>query len=575
MTLAIGALVIFLPAGLRWARTVGVAVFALGTALPIVLGPFIDPTRATGRALWQWSAIGGPSVRASYDVDPLASVALSLTVAFTGAAFATAARIPRRHPALGGLVLAIGLVTIALVVTDDLVAAIVVLAVVAALTILALLAVAPAAATARAAGYLAIGLQAWVLAALLVSRQGSAGFLLSEMPPGAITSGALLAATIGGLLFAGLYPVVAWSIEEGRGTTDPGPLGSLVLMPAGIGASLLVLRVLGASGIHATDLPLPEIGPELRLAAIVFVLLAVAVAVAGAVSGPVPRRPIVVGALTVVLLAALPVLGWSQVVLLGAILTAAYAGAVSLALADRWDTVRADLGLVALWVGVAVGSPLAIAGGLVALFGRAASTLVGSLWLEPHREYIALVGGSVLFVGGAVAVAEGALASEPVGAVLGAIAAAALVAVELTQLARRSPPADVPPGLAVAAGISGLLLSILAAVVATALEETVRVTLPGTLVLDPPRVGAIAAVATLAVVLARTVRPALPLLERVASRSGPAMRALDPVPIGVGAFRALEATATRASALFGLFEQRAGVWLATLLIVALLVWALR
>ncbi len=574
IALAAGGLVIFLPDRVRWARGIGVAVVVLGSVLPVALYPLVDPTRATGRALWEWSAIGGPAVQASYDVDPLAAIALALTVAYAGAALATARRLPRRHPALAGLILAVGLVTIALVVTDDLVAATVVLAVVAAFTVLALLAVAPAAAMARAGGYLAVGLQAWILAALLISSHGSAGYVLTGLLPGSVTSGALLAATIGGLLFAGLYPVVAWSVEEGPGASDPGPLGSLVLMPAGIGATLLVLRLLGRSARPSGAIALPDVGPDLRLAAVVLVLLAIAVTVA--TSRRVPTRPIVVGALATVFIAALPLIGWSHLVLAAAILTAAYAGAVSLAMAEQWESVRADLALVVLWIGIATGSPLGVAGGLVALAARAVAALVSSSWLEPHREHIALVGGSAVFVAGAVAAAEGAAGvADPATRILGVAAAGALVVVELAQLARRSPPSEVPAPLSLASAIVALLLAALAAAVVVPLVDIARAALPAPERLDAIGIGAVAAVAAVAVVLARTVRPLLPLLEGIAARSGPTMRALDPVPIGVGAFRALGAVAERASAAFGLFEQRAGVWVATLLIVALLVWAVR
>ena len=200
---------------------------AIAAALPLILEPLVDPTQAAGRALWQWSAVGGPTIQASYHLDMLSAIALALTIAFAGAAIASAARIEPRHPALAALILAIGLITMALVVTDDLVAAIVVLPVLAATTVLALFIVAPASATARAAAYLSIGLQAWVLSALLVSRSGSPTFLLAIVPDASVTPGAILAATLGALLFAGLYPVVFWSLEEG--TRDPGPLGQLFL----------------------------------------------------------------------------------------------------------------------------------------------------------------------------------------------------------------------------------------------------------------------------------------------------------------------------------------------------------
>lgn len=574
VALAIGGLLIFLPARARRARGLGTAIVSLGAILPLALYPLVDPAHATGRALWEWSAVGGPTVRASYEVDPLAAVALALTVAFAGAALATAGRLPRRHPALAALVLGNGLVTIAVVVTDDLVAAIVALAVLAAITILALLAAAPPAATARAAGYLAVGLQAWVLAALLISRHGSAGFRLSEMALGTVSPSALAAAALGGLLFTGLYPVVAWSTREERAAADPGPIGSLVLMPAGIAVTLLLVRLLGASGLKATELPLPDPGPEARLGAIVLTLLAVAASVA--TSRSVPARTIVVGAAVIVFVAALPVLGLPYVLLPASLLTAAYAGVVSLALPDQWASVRADLALAAMWIGVATGAPLGVAGGAVALFACAASAIVDSLRVEPHHEYIALVGGSAVFVAGTVAVAEGVLtAADPAIAALGLAASATIILVELTQVARRSPPADVPLALTVSSAVAAVLLSIGASAVVVPLERTAGLVLPGPEALDGPRLASISVVAAFAVVLARVARPLLPRLEALAERSGPAMRALDPVPLGVGAFRAVEATAIRASAAFGLFEQRAGVWLATVLIVVLLVWAVR
>jgi hypothetical protein len=574
MALAASALLFFIPRGRHVAHGLGIAFVVLGASLPIALDRLVDPTRAAGRALWEWSAVGGPTIQASYHLDALSAVAVALIVAYAGAALATAARMERRHPALAGLVLAIGLVTVALVVTDDLVAAIIVLAVLAALTVLALFAVAPAAATARAAGYLSIGLQAWVLAALLISRSGSATFLLGAVPQLAVTSGAVLAATLGALLFAGLYPAVAWTIDTGDGATDPGPLGSLVLMPAGIGATLLLVRLIGASGLAPTEVALPEFGIEVRLAVVVLVLLAVAVSVA--ISAAVPKRPIAVGIVAVVLLIALPFLGWVHLVLLAAILTAAYAGVVSLALPDHWETVRSDLGLVAIWIAVATGAPLGIAGGIVALFARAAAAVATSLWLVPHRDYVALVGGSAVFVAGAIVVGAGAVTTgDPAIVALGLVGVALLVVLELAHVGRRFRVADVPADLDLASAIAAFLLALLATLVIVPLEAALRTHLPRPEAVSAVHIGAIAVAAALAVVLARTVRPLLPYFEMAAERSGPAMRALDPAPIAVGAFRALEAATTRASWAFGLFERRAGVWLATAVIVGLLFWAVR
>ena len=574
MALAISALFFFHPRAGRLTQAVGVAFVALGCALPLGSQPFIDPSRSGGRALWEWSAVGGPTVQASYRVDDLAAIAIALTVAFTGASLALAGRTDRRHPALAALVLALGLVSIALVITVDLVAAIVVLAVVAIITGLALFAVAPVAATARAVGYLSLGIQAWVLAALLISREGSPTFVLRNMPPEAISTGAILAATLGALLFAGLYPVVAWSAGQGETESDPGRIGSLVVMPSGIAASLLLLRMLAASELDPASIALPEIGADVRLTMVVVVLAVVAFMLVR--SGQVPARVVGVGAVVIVTVAIEPILGWAHAVLIAAILTTAYAATVSLAMPEQWDMVRSDLGLVALWIGIATASPLAVAGGIVALFARAAAALFGTLWLVPHRDYMAFVAGAAVFLVGAIAAGAGAAASGDLAlALLGTLAAGLLVALEVIQLGRRYRVVAVPRALDLASAVVAALVAALAtllAIPASAVSAELR---PGGAGLSLASFAAIGAVAVGAAVLARTVRPLLPYFEIVAERSGPAMRALDPAPIALGAFSVLEAVTTRASAAFALFERRGGVWLATVLIVALMIWSVR
>lgn len=572
VALAASGLLFFLRRRGTWSHRLGTLFVLAGAVVPIALQQRIDPLRADGSALWEWSAAGGPLVEASYQVDPLAAVAVALTVAFAGAALATAARAERRHPALPGLLLAVGSVGLAAVVTSDLVAAIVLLAVLSALTVLALLAAAPPGATARAAAYLAIGLQAWVLAALLVSRHGSASFQFGEIPTGAVTLGAALAATLGALLFAGLYPVVAWSFDED--VPDPGPLGGLILMPAGIAGSLLLLRLLGAGRVEPASIPLPGVDADVRLALAVLVLGAVALSALR--GGGFPARPIFAGLTALTLLALYPFISWAHLVLLGAILTIAYAAVTSLAVPDRWETVRSDLALVVLWTGIASGSSLAVAGGLLALGARALSALATSAWLVPHRDYVALVTGSSAFLAGVAAAGIGAAtAPDTAVAVLGVVAAALLVGLELAQVGRHFRIAEVPAGLDIASGIAALLVAALGSVVAATLEPVVRAQLAPRLPVDLVLVGAIAGTAAAVVVLARTVRPLLPYLELVAERSHPAIRVLDPVPVGIGVFRTLELATVRANAAFGAFESRAGVWLATVLIVGLLVWVVR
>jgi hypothetical protein len=133
----------------------------------------------------------------------------------------------------------------------------------------------------------------------------------------------------------------------------------------------------------------------------------------------------------------------------------------------------------------------------------------------------------------------------------------------------------VPRDLDVASGVAAALLAALAAVLTVPLSAALHDLLPAAGAVLPAQIAAIAVAAAAAAVLARTVRPLLPYFEVVAERSGPAMRALDPAPMAIGAFRVVEGAATRGSAAFAVFERRGGVWLATFLIVALLVWSVR
>src|SRR5205814_4419811 len=66
------------------------------------------------------------------------------------------------------------------------------------------------------------------------------------------------------------------------------------------------------------------------------------------------------------------------------------------------------------------------------------------------------------------------------------------------------------------------------------------------------------AVATLLVVIARSVRPFMPDLAPLAARLGELIVFADPVPAGQAVFAALDAIASRTTATFSLFEQRAG-----------------
>src|SRR5438105_5113195 len=115
-------------------------------------------------------------------------------------------------------------------------------------------------------------------AALLIARQGGASLAFDMISPSAISPGAVLAATAGAALFAGLYPFVPWRYQPAQAlaAAEREPLRGLLAMPAGVAASILLLRVLGATNIDLSNLGLPLIGLMPRLVTLGFVLVAFA-----------------------------------------------------------------------------------------------------------------------------------------------------------------------------------------------------------------------------------------------------------------------------------------------------------
>ena len=558
---------------------VAIVAAVVAIALPLVLATAIEPARAAGRALWEWSAAGGPTIQASYRFDGIAAVGVAIGAAYAAAGLFGASRAARRHPLLPSAILAIGLVFFALVVTEDLIAATVVLGVLASITILATLAVAPLPATTRLAAYLAVGLQFFVLAALLISRFGGASFRFDAIAPSAVSPGAILAASVGAALFAGLYPFIPWRFRAQLRGPELERLRGVITMPAGAGASLLLLRLLGTTRGDVSSFGLPSISAEWRLVALV--LAYVPVALAAARDRRFPIRGAILATIAAVLLVAYPALHWSHVALIAALISVLYAATVSLALPEQWEVVRYDVTLAALWIALAVGTPTAIAGGLFILVADALSALAESIWTSPLASHIVVIAGSAAAVTGLTVIGLGSLAALDGGAqglaIAGVLAVAALM---LVHVGRRLDVADVPlalDGLAAAAALGVTVLIGLAVAVPLYGGVTAafgRQFAPATV--NTP-VGFLAAVgvATLLVVVARSVRPFVPDLAPYARRLREATALADPVPAGHAAFAALDAMTSRTASMFSLFEQRAGVWLATVLIIAVLIWSVR
>jgi hypothetical protein len=267
------------------------------------------------------------------------------------------------------------------------------------------------------------------------------------------------------------------------------------------------------------------------------------------------------------------------VVLGAALLTVLYAAAVSLARADEWDVVRYDVALAGFWVGLAIGTPPAIAGGLSLLVAEAVAALVENTWMPPHLAQIGTVVTSSIFVASVLVIGAGVPAAPDVFAqALAAVVLLALMSLELIHMGRRLSIAFAPPELDVTAAASAFLVGLLAAMLLALPVSAALAGIDRPLLVDasaPLAVAALAMSSTVLVLVARSVRPFLPDLAPTGARLRSVVSAADPVPAGMTAFRTLERTATVSSTAFALFERRAGVWLATVLIVALLLWATR
>lgn len=561
----------------KYALTVAIVAAIFACVAPLVLATLIDPANAAGRALWEWSAAGGPTVRASYRFDGIAAIGVAVGAAYAGAGLFGAARATRRHPLLPSAILALGLVFFALAVTEDLIAGTVVLGVLAAITVLAALAAAPLPATTRLAAYLAVGIQFFVLAALLLSRFGGASFRFDAISPTSVSPGAILAASVGAALFAGLYPFIPWRFRAQLRGPDLERLRGVITMPAGVAASVLLLRLLATTRGDITTVGLPGVGLEWRIIAGLVALLAFGIAAWRA--GRVPRRAMILTIAFVGALAGYGAIHWADVILVATLLSVLYAAGVSLALPEQWEVVRYDVTLAAFWIALAVGTPTAIAGGLFILVADALVALAESIWTR--GGYVIVIAGSSATVTGLIVIGSGSLGATDIAAqALSLAGLSAIGSLVLIHVGRRLDRVGVPLALDGLAAASALgITTLIGLAVSVPLYQGVSLVFgrpfePG-IASTPLGFLAAIAIATLLVMVARSIRPFMPDLEPVAVRLRELIAVADPVPAGQLAFAALDAITSRAASIFNLFEQRAGVWLATFLIIAVLVWSVR
>jgi hypothetical protein len=213
------------------------------------------------------------------------------------------------------------------------------------------------------------------------------------------------------------------------------------------------------------------------------------------------------------------------------------------------------------------------------LAGGGLAAVSDAFWMPPHRSYITSMASSTVVAAGAMTIGVGALeAPDLVTIVLAVLAAATVIGLELAHAGRRLSIPNVPPDLDVSASIAaflGTVLVVLALALPTFDALVVAFGRPLARGLDEivTLVPLIAVFATLLVVVARALRVLFPEVSIVGTRLDRVVSAIDPVPIAATSFRVLAGSATTVSAVFAMFEERAGVWLALMLIATLLIWA--
>ena len=57
----------------RWRIPFAAALCVIAGLAPLLMYVALDPERSRGQALWEWSAVGGPTIQASYRLDGLAA----------------------------------------------------------------------------------------------------------------------------------------------------------------------------------------------------------------------------------------------------------------------------------------------------------------------------------------------------------------------------------------------------------------------------------------------------------------------------------------------------------------------
>ena len=559
----------------RLPREIAIAIVTVFAVGPLAAVGRTELGQDTGRALWEWSAVGGAVVQAAYHIDPLAVTAATVVAIATGIALVASSRVAGVF--VPALLAALALVLIALVATTDVVVAALVAGTAAALAVAAALFVAPVGAAARLAALLAIGVECFIAAALLLARSGVASFDLDDVMPAAVSSGVVLAAVIGGALFAGLYPFVAWRYERAAAASAVARLRGLALFPTGVAASVFAFRVIATSGLRPDQIALPSLSVEMHAAVLAIVLVLAALAIRAAPRAAIPRRA-VTAAVFVAAALALPFLSVAHVMALLALLTIVYATVASTAVVEEWSVARFDVRLAVVWAAYASGSAPSLAAALFGLVATAFALVLETIPL-PKLPGAAIATSARLLnlVGPFLALAGVAFAPDPLAGALSGLVLAFAALLELGHAVREGGTHARDVGERAFSALVAVAIVFVVSLVASLAATSAAVDLLGPLPAEALDL-VLVALALLAVALAVVV-VALPgtIRARLGARGVGMLRRVlaltDPVPALALGYRALEAWSERIGAGFATFEDRAGIWLATALIALALLWA--
>ena len=84
----------------RWRIPFAAACCAIAGLAPLLMYVALEPERAAGRALWEWSAVGGPTIQASYRLDGLAVIGVAVGALYIAGALVATTRVSARHQLL-------------------------------------------------------------------------------------------------------------------------------------------------------------------------------------------------------------------------------------------------------------------------------------------------------------------------------------------------------------------------------------------------------------------------------------------------------------------------------------------